>query len=165
MKRAKRGDPKPPKVRVAELRERRRKKGQKQVTAHLSADAAELLAQMTKFSKQPQGKILSDAIFRLSMDYRYWGVPRSSDDDGDYYDFDYGPYTEPDTSHRVGWDGRLEENPHFDTRPVPPWIVEEERLRAASRKEIEKEVKEDLRKGLEVYRQGMAGVTGNDKKR
>lgn len=135
--------------RMAKLRERRREAGEAQVTAYLNAKASALLKQMVEFSKKSQGELISDAISALAWDYEYWRVrkPRWW-----HYDDDRGP----ESSHYQDWRGRYEENPNFDTRPVPPWIVEDERLAAAEEaREKERAMPpKDDDDGLSVYRRG-----------
>jgi hypothetical protein len=146
--------------RMAKLRERRRAAGALQVTAHLTVEASALFRQMVEFSKKSQGKLLSDAISGLAWDYEYWRVRKPSWWDDKYDDG-------PESSHYKNWRGWYEENPNFDDRPVPPWIVEDERLAAAeerAREEARAARPKDDDDEFSVYRRGVR-VTGDTKKR
>lgn len=123
------------------MRARRREQGDRQVTVFLDAQNAELLSQMTAFSKRSQSELLNDALEGLARSYSYWGVARPSD----YYGDD-------------GWDSSYEDQdtPRRRVDVVPPWIVQLERLDAARQADFERRfphLEDD--DGLDVYRKGI----------
>ena len=110
----------------------------------LSAEAAELLGQMTTYSKQSQSELVSDAIERLACNYTYWDVDRPSSEWGARED-----------DYFSDWDWPKNETFGFrHGREVPPWFVEQERLEAARARQFEREYAKE-EDGLAVYRRGV----------
>jgi hypothetical protein len=144
-------------ARMAKLRARRQKVGSRQITAFLSAEATALLSQMIEFSGSTQGELLSAAISSLAFDYEHWGISPPESEEDDLYGWDPGAYdSRSDNSHYRNFHGDRVENPNFG-KPVPPWIVESERISVAEHREIMTEISStnDI-PGIEVYKRGVS---------
>ena len=138
--------------RMARLRQRRKESGERQITTYLSAEAAQLLSQMVTFSGTTQRELVDEAVVRLAFDYEHWRVDRPPDD---ARDGSLGWDTDDDSSHvEVSYEHYVE-NPSYG-KPIPPWIVEAERTRAAERRTSENQLRSDTEnEALSVYRRGI----------
>jgi hypothetical protein len=155
MQRKKRGDASQPasgKVRINRFRQRQREAGAKQITTYLTVEASALLEQMTAFSGESQGSLISEALCELAFNYGRWGLDDPSDEG---LLPDWLEDLEGDTSHVEDHKGRWIENPHYrGDRPVPPWIIEDER-RSRAELAAERRQAEESHEWREVYQRGL----------
>lgn len=109
-------NPRPPKERVAQHRERNQKQGKRRVTVTLTAEASELLAEILTFKPMSLEALFSAAINSLAFNEDYWD-----------------PSPTLRNSHYQASDGEFvpHEVPSEALRPVPPWIIRSDREYAA----------------------------------